>query len=135
MATKPVLKDKLRSFLKEWGLSARVFYRIVEINNPEFLQSDFSGSAPPKVGESFAIEYDFMAESGATFGYEHLNLFIFRQDGAGRIHNYVRRFTTVEDLAKALHGVKVVLDKEFAQERIRELQQKIEKLEKDYELG
>jgi hypothetical protein len=134
MSMKPVLKDNLQKFLVERGIATRIFYRIVEIRNPENFRTHDPEQEPPKVGESFTIEYDYKDDEGGYFGYEHLTLLIGRQDAQGHIHNYVQRFSTVEDLVVALQGVTFELDKDFARTQIQRLQGQIEKLKRKYEL-
>lgn len=131
---KPVLKEPLQAFLKEKGFSARTFYRITQIDNPLFLRQSPSLGAPPAVGESFAIEYDYRDDDTGYFGYEHLNLFIGRQDAEGHIRNYVRRFSTVTELAEAMHGVTFELDQDYGRQQVQRLQGEIDKMKLKYKL-
>lgn len=133
MPTKPTMKTNLRTRLQVEGLTEGIGYRIIEIDNPAFVQSGKADQEPPKVGETFYIEYQFKADD-LYFGYENLLLFIGRQTPWEGIHNYTRYFKSVEELAAVLRGVKVELDKDMAREQLKKLERKAEKLRKDYEL-
>jgi len=124
----PTLKKDLKERLVIGSLTEGIYYRIVKIDNPEFVNTRL----PPKVGEQIAIHYDFKPRKFCEAGYEHLSLFIGRLNTTGR--NYVRYFKTIEDMEKVLKNVTFELATEFAMRQIGRLQKEIEKFVKDYDL-
>lgn len=128
MITEPKIKSDLKQKLRVGDLIEGIYYRIEEIKDERFLV----GNEPPKVGEILSIHYDFK-KSSVYYGYEHLYFLIGRQEG-NKIHNYVRYFNSIEDMEIALQYVVLKKDDSIPRHMIKQMQKKIDKLKKDYEI-
>jgi hypothetical protein len=107
-----------------------VFYRIRYIDSVDFATSIYKDKLPPQVGEKIVVHYDY---SNATIGgYEKLSFLIPRLTPEGWVSNYVRYFSSIEEMEDCIHGVFFDLDKQFARDRIAEKEKEIQKYRDDY---
>lgn len=121
--TKPTLKTDLTVPLIVSKFKENIFYLIVDA--PQ-------SNDGPEIGESLCIHYDFKPYRSGMFGYEHLSVFIYRLDKTGR--NFVKYFKNTKDLEEYLNGFELIINKKIALDKIKSLEQDIEKYKKDYEL-
>jgi hypothetical protein len=104
-----------------------VYYKILKINNPLFLNLEgVDSKSPPLVGES--VRLDYYKDDSSYYGLERLSLFIFRNNGP----NYVRRFDLPEVLEQIINGIELEPDKDFANKRINTLLAEIQQYRQDY---
>ena len=127
--SKPILKKDLKEKLIINGFKEGIGYKILKVINYVATTLD-----PPKVGETFYIEYDFKPHSLCYCGYEHLCLNIYRNKDTEIIPNFVKYFYDIETLVDYLNNFELVLDKEKALEKIQRLEKQILEIKRDYEL-
>lgn len=96
-----------------------VYYKIKAING---------GVGSEKLGESFQKCYEY---SSSGHGYEHLTLFIFRNNSP----NYIRYFKNIDECIKAISYFEYELDKDTGEKSVSYHLDKIKQLCKSYELG
>jgi hypothetical protein len=84
---------------------------------------------PLKVGERVGLYYDFQPYEDCMLGWETISLIACRK---GR--NYVHYFSSMTDAQKAIAGLELELDKDFARERIAEWERKIAQVKSAYGL-
>jgi hypothetical protein len=133
-STKPVIGRKSPWRMPDGRLKIAdviegVKYVIVK-PNPVDLKGD-CGSPPPQVGESIQIDHRFHKYAPGTYSYEHLTLFIFRNNNP----NFVAYFETVEELEAYLNGMELRLDTEWARDCIEKLSREIDQIRCDYHLA